>query len=245
MSVAGTPGADSAAARKARLARVRARMVELDVDAVLLSHGADLPWLTGYRAMPLERPTLLTPPAHGDPGLGRPALEAARVPLVGGPDDAVFTLRPWLDDEDPIVLASDIIAAVSKRRPTLAISDRAWATSLLALQQRLPEARWVPASTVTSPLRAVKDAAEIEVLRAAGQAADRVAESLQAGEIKLLGRTESEVSDEIAARLLAAGHRRVNFAIVGSGPNGASPHHSAGSRRIGPGDVVGCAFGGG
>ena len=58
MSVAGTPGADSAAARKARLARVRARMVELDVDAVLLSHGADLPWLTGYRAMPLERLTL-------------------------------------------------------------------------------------------------------------------------------------------------------------------------------------------
>ncbi|HTT87024.1 MAG TPA: M24 family metallopeptidase, partial [Acidimicrobiales bacterium] len=39
-------------------------------------------------------------------------------------------------------------------------------------------------------------------------------------------------------------HRKVNFAIVGSGPNGASPHHEAGSRRIGTGDVVVCDFGG-
>ena len=88
---------------KARMARVRARMDELDVDAVLLSHGADLPWLTGYRAMPLERLTLLVLPRHGDPVMVVPALEAPRVPL-GASDDALFTLRPWLDDEDPIAL---------------------------------------------------------------------------------------------------------------------------------------------
>ena len=48
------PPADPRLARAARLARVRDRMRELGVDALLLSLGADLPWLTGYEAMPLE-----------------------------------------------------------------------------------------------------------------------------------------------------------------------------------------------
>ena len=97
---------------------------------------------------------------------------------------------------------------------------------------------------MTSPLRAVKDDDEIEALRLAAQAADRVAAVLQAGEIPLAGRREVQVSEAIGAGLLAAGHRRVNFAIVGSGPNAASPHHEAGDRVIAEGDTVVCDFGG-
>jgi len=212
-------------------------MAARGVDALLLSHGADLPWLTGYRAMPLERLTVLVVPRDGDAVLVVPGLEAARVP--GG--SASFTLRPWTETEDPVAIAVDLLGP---RTATLGISDRAWATSLLAFQKRLPQTRWVAASTVTSPLRAIKDADEIIQLRAAAQAADRVAAELQAGEIPLVGRTEAEVSEDISTRLIAQGHRRVNFAIVGSGPNGASPHHEAGSRRIGRGDVVVCDFGG-
>ena len=52
------------------------------------------------------------------------------------------------------------------------------------------------------------------------------------------------MSEDIAARLVDAGHRRVNFAIVGSGPNAASPHHDPGDRVIGPGETVVCDFGG-
>jgi Xaa-Pro aminopeptidase len=89
-----------------------------------------------------------------------------------------------------------------------------------------------------------KDPDEIAALRAAGAAADRVAAQLQAGKISLEGRTEAAVSADISNRLLAEGHERVNFAIVASGPNGASPHHSAGDRIIQRGDVVVCDFGG-
>lgn len=216
--------------------RVRTRMAELGVDALLLSHGADLPWLTGYRAMPLERVTLLVLPKDGEPVLLVPELEAPRVPDPGG----TFEVRPWSETEDPLALA----AAEIPRRGRLAVSDRAWAVTLLGLQDRMPSASFVAASAVTSPLRAVKDEVEIAALRAAGAAADRVAAALQCGEIPVAGRTERQVSDDIAARLLAEGHRQVNFAIVGSGPNGASPHHDAGGRRIGDGDVVVCDFGG-
>jgi Xaa-Pro aminopeptidase len=225
------------ATRVRRLDRVRQEMAAGGVDALLLSHGADLPWLTGYRAMPLERLTVLVLPREGDAVIVVPGLEAPRVPGGSG----AFTVRPWAETEDPIGIAIGLLGgAVS----TLGISDRAWATSLLAFQERLPDATWVAASTVTSALRAVKDADEITELRAAARSADGVATELQSGAIGLVGRTEAEVSEDISTRLLAGGHRRVNFAIVGSGPNGASPHHEAGSRVIGPGEVVVCDFGG-
>lgn len=203
---------------------------------MLLSHGADLPWLTGYEAMPLERPTFLVLPQDADATLVVPALEAPRVV----PDEAVFSVRPWGETEDPLRMVADLVGA----RRTLAISDRAWASSLLGLQSLLSRATWRPASSVTSPLRSVKDPEEVEGLAAAARAADRVARSLVCGEIALVGRTESDISDEIGARLRAEGHSRVNFAIVASGPNSASPHHEPGQRPVGEGDVVVCDFGG-
>lgn len=219
-----------------RMQRVRTRMVELGVDALLLSLGADLPWLTGYTAMPLERLTMLVLPADDEAVLVVPRLEAPRV--VERPD--VFALRPWAEGDDPVAVVAKLVGG----RTRLAISDRAWATFVLQLQTQLPAATWRVASTVTGPIRAIKDAAEIEALRVASAAADRVATQLLAGDIPLIGRTEADVSKDIGARLVAEGHARVNFAIVGSGPNAASPHHEPGGRVIGAGESVVCDFGG-
>lgn len=224
------------AARAARLKSVRRHMEELRVDVVLLSLGADLPWLTGYEAMPLERLTMLVLPRSGDATLVVPRLEAPRVQE----DREVFKLRPWDETEDPV----GIVSQLSGVAETIAISDRAWATFVLALQARMPDRTWVRASKVTGSLRAVKDAEEITALTAASAAADRVASQLLAGEIPLIGRAEREVSRDIGRRLIDEGHQKVNFAIVGSGPNAASPHHDAGERLIGPGESVVCDFGG-
>ena len=226
----------------ARLARAQEAMGHAGVDALLLSLGADLPWLTGYVAMPLERLTMLVVPAAGtgEPTLVVPELEAPRVvPLPG-----VFALQPWAEMEDPIGIVTSLVDKCVGGSPTLAISDRAWATFVLRLQATLPGARWRPASEVTAPLRAVKDEAEVDALAAASAAADRVADALLAGEIALVGRSERDVSVEITHRLLAEGHEKVNFAIVASGPNSASPHHEPGERTIGPGEAVVCDFGG-
>ncbi len=226
-----------------RMDRVRARMGELAIDALLLSHGADLPWLTGYRAMPLERLTMLVLPREGDPVLIVPALEAPRVPGAGD----LFDIEAWDDTKDPVELVVGLVAGVSAAagdRLGLAVSDRSWATTVLTLQRRVPNATWIEASTVTSPIRAVKDPSELAALRSAGAAADRVAAMLQGGEIGLLGKTEAEVSARLGALLVAEGHQQVNFAIVGSGPNAASPHHEPGARVIAPGETVVCDFGG-
>jgi Xaa-Pro aminopeptidase len=219
-----------------RAERVRARMAEGGVDVLLLSLGADLPWLTGYEAMPLERLTMLVLPVDDEAALVVPRLEAPRVE----PRPQVFTVRAWDETEDPIA----VVATLVDRRQRLAVSDRTWATFVLQLQKALPSASWGPASAITGPLRAVKDAVEVDALARAAAAADRVAIQLLAGEVRLVGRTEADVSREIGERLVAEGHAKVNFAIVGSGPNGASPHHEPGSRRIGRGEAVVCDFGG-
>jgi Xaa-Pro aminopeptidase len=219
-----------------RVARTRQRMDELGVDVVLLSVGPDLPWLTGYEAMPLERLTMLVLPRHDEATLVVPRLEAARV--AEQPD--VFALRTWEETDDPIAL----VAGLTGDGATVAIGDRTWARFVIDLQSALPRAAWRRAGEVVGPLRAVKDAAEVDALRRAAAAADRVAAQLQGGDIPLVGRTEAEVSSDIGRRLRDEGHRRVNFAIVAAGANAASPHHEPGERVITAGEVVLCDFGG-
>ena len=207
------------------------------VDTLLLSLGADLPWLTGYTAMPLERLTMLILPLESEAVLVVPRLEAPRVE----PHPDLFSLRPWAETEDPVEIVTGVVGR-SRRR--LAISDRTWATFLLALQANLPRSTWMTASRVTSPLRAVKDSDEVAALRRAAAAADRVATALVTGQIPLLGRSEADVSRELGGLLVDEGHDSVNFAIVASGPNAASPHHDPGVRTIGAAESVVCDFGG-
>jgi Xaa-Pro aminopeptidase len=220
-----------------RMERVRAAMTAHGVDVLLLSVGPDLPWLTGYEAMPLERLTMLVVPRGGEATLVVPGLEAPRV--VERPD--VFGLRPWGEVEDPIEIVADLVGPAG----TVALGDRTWARFVLDLQGAVGgSTRWQRAAPVVGPLRARKDPHEVAALRDAAEAADRVAAQLHAGEIRLAGRTEAEVSAEIGRRLVDEGHHRVNFAIVATGANAASPHHEAGATVIAPGDVVLCDFGG-
>ena len=211
-------------------------MTERGVDTLLLSVGHDLPYLTGYLAMPLERLTMLVVPRDGDATLVIPRLEAPRVAEQPG----VFDLLPWNETDDPTA----VVAKLASGARTLAIGDQMWARFLVELLPQLPRATYTRAVDVVGPLRMVKDQAEIDALTAASAAVDRIAAELQAGQIRLVGRTEAEVSSDLSERILAEGHQKVNFAIVAAGENAASPHHHAGSRVITENEIVLCDFGG-
>jgi Xaa-Pro aminopeptidase len=217
-----------------RMARVRGRMGELGVDVLLLSTGADLPWLTGYEALETERLTMLVLPRDGDATLVVPRLEAARVEEQPG----AFSIAAWDETDDPV----DAVTTIAGAPATAAIGDHTWARFLIELQRALPRTAFRKGSDVTAPVRMVKDVAEIDALRSAARAVDAIVGEMRARPFG--GRTEADVHRELGQRMLDAGHERANFAIVGSGPNGASPHHEAGLRVIEPGDVVVCDFGG-
>ena len=220
----------------ARLARVRARMAELGVDVLLLSVGPDLPYLTGYEAMPLERLTMLVLPAAGDAKLVVPRLEAPRV--TPAPD--LFEIVPWEETDDPVALVARIVGPAATRA---AIGDHTWARFVLDLQRSLPRASFERASAVVSPLRMVKDADEIAALRAAAHAVDRIAIAMR--DRPFAGRSELEIHRELVDRMLELGHERANFAIVATGEHAASPHHEpSADRRVADGELVLCDFGG-
>ena len=219
-----------------RLDRARALMAERGVDVMLLSTGADLPYFCGYEAMPLERLTMLVVPRDSGATLVVPRLEAPRV--TERPD--VFDVRPWDETEDPVA----IVAGLTAQARTAAVGDQMWARFLVELIDAVPSVSWCRASVVTAPIRSVKNEVEIQRLRAAAAAVDRIAARLQRGEIDLVGRTEAEVSAELGRQIVTEGHHRVNFAIVAAGPDAASPHHEPGARVIRAGEVVLCDFGG-
>ena len=219
-----------------RLDRVRAAMTDQGIDTLLLSVGHDLPYLTGYTAMPLERLTMLVVPRDGDATMVIPGLEAARVTEQPG----VFRLLPWGETEDPSAIVGNLAAGSGK----IAVGDQMWARFLVELLAHLPGAQFTRSVDVVGALRMAKDQAEIDALAAAGAAVDRIAGELQRGEIPLVGRTEAEVSTHLGRRIVEEGHQKVNFAIVAAGENAASPHHHAGDRVIRDGEIVLCDFGG-
>ncbi len=220
--------------------------MEAGLDALLVGVGADLVYLSGYRALPLERLTMLVVPARGMPTLVVPRLEAmaARaLPVVGAETVAVV---PWDETDDPFELVAAIVerGALRLGEPigALAVSDRLWATFVLRLGAAMPTARLSLVSEVLRDERIVKDPDEVELLRAAAHAADRVVEQVARG--RLIGRAEIDVSREVRDRLVAEGHDEAAFAIVASGPNSASPHHQPTDRAIRAGEPIVLDIGG-
>jgi Xaa-Pro dipeptidase len=223
-----------------RLERARQSMRAQGVDVALLSLGLDMPYLTGYNAMPLERLTMLVLPANGDATIVVPGLEAPRVTLMPG----VFTLLPWSETEDPVAITARLVKESTPESRVVAVGDQMWARFLVDLMPMLSSTQYRRSVDVIGSLRMRKDQAEIDALRAAGAAVDRIAGELHAGRIPLVGRTEAQVSADLSARILAEGHDVVNFAIVAAGENAASPHHHPGSRVIQKNEIVLCDFGG-
>lgn len=207
------------------------------VDALLVTPGPDLLYLTGYHAIALERLTCLVVPAVGDPVLVAPGLEvpAAQASPLGS---LGISIAGWAETDDPYAL----VASLTTGAEVVALADSMSAAAVLRLRDAMPGAKQQLAGPVLRELRMVKSQGEINHLRRAGQAIDSVHE--QVPDFLRPGRTEGEIGDDIAEAILAAGHLTVDFVIVASGPNGASPHHEVSDRRIDVGDPVVVDIGG-
>ena len=218
-----------------RLERVRAAVQAAGLDAVLLTPGPDLRYVTGYDAKQLERLTCLVVPSRGEPSLYVPRLE---LPAAAAAIEHDLAMIAWEETDDAFALVADRLGAVE----TVGLSDRMWALFVLRFRDALPGARQVLASSVLRDLRMRKNPAEIAALREAGAAIDRVHAQVP-GWLKP-GMSERAVGFRIAEAILAEGHVSVDFTIVASGPNAASPHHEVSDRVLSAGDVVVVDIGG-
>jgi Xaa-Pro aminopeptidase len=225
-----------------RVQAARDTAAELGVDLVVVTPGSDLRYLCGYDAHAMERLTALVVPRRGEPLLVVPRLEAPMV--AASPAGGLgLDVLAWDETDDPFArLAADATARLGAAPARVAVGNRTWAEHALGLQRALPGAALELAAPVLDRLRTVKSPAEVEELAAAGAAIDRV--HARMAEWLTVGRTEAEIGADIAAAILDEGHVGVDFTIVGSGPNGASPHHDLSDRRVEEGDVVVVDIGG-
>ncbi|MFJ1748387.1 M24 family metallopeptidase [Streptomyces sp. NPDC088116] len=236
---------------RARMARAARSAADAGLAGVLVAPGPDLVYLTGYRpTADTERLTMLVVPASRAPDQDRAeAPEQAPgpvlvVPTLEAPDAAraagaaALTLCDWTDGKDPYAMTAPLLDPAGR----FGVSDNAWAMHLLALQQALPATSYVALTEALPMLRAVKDARELARVEAAGAAADATYEEIL--KVRFAGRRETDVAADLAVLLLRHGHSQVDFTVVGSGPNGADPHHEAGERVIERGDMVVLDFGG-
>ncbi|MBY0442110.1 MAG: Xaa-Pro peptidase family protein [Mycobacteriaceae bacterium] len=218
-----------------RLAAAAAAAAAAGLDGLVITSGYDLRYLLGSPAQTFERLTALVLPAFGPATVVVPRLELAALN-----DSAVaelgLSMRDWGDGEDPYQL---VISALAGRR--VAVTDAMPALHLVPLAELLGQLP-VLATEVLRPLRMVKDAGEIDTLRQAGAAIDRV--HARVPELLVPGRTEADVAADIAEAIVAEGHSGAAFIIVGSGPHSADPHHECSDRVLQAGDMVVVDIGG-
>ncbi|HVV76869.1 MAG TPA: Xaa-Pro peptidase family protein [Mycobacteriales bacterium] len=224
-----------------RLSRAAQAAAAQGIDALLVTPGADLRYLVGYDALPLERLTCLVVPASGDPLLVVPRLEQHAAEASGATEHVALATHGETDDAFRL-LASRLKEALGREPKTVGVADRMWAEQVLRFREVLADAEQRLAGDVLRALRLRKLPDEVAALREAAAAIDQV--HSQMGEWLRPGRSEVEVARDIADAILAAGHQSVNFTIVGSGPNGASPHHHVSERVIEAGDPVVIDIGG-
>jgi Xaa-Pro aminopeptidase len=223
-----------------RIRRAGEVAAQHDIELLLITPSADLRYLIGATGASHERLTCLLLPATGHrapPAVVVPRLEAPG--LAGlGLDELGVDVLTWTDDEDPYLLVSDLAGGPTR----IAVADSMPAAHVFGIRDALPEAAAFLAGPVTRELRMRKDTAEVAELRAAGAAIDRV--HARMGEFLTPGRTEAQVGADIAAAIVEEGHTGAAFVIVGSGPNGASPHHDLSSRVVESGELVVIDIGG-
>jgi Xaa-Pro aminopeptidase len=209
----------------------------MGLAGLIVTPGYDLRYLVGSRAQTFERLTALVLP------VGRAAtVVVPRLELASLKDSAVTELglqvRDWVDGEDPYRLVIDALGGAPVRT---AVTDSMPALHLLPLAELLG-ATPVLATNVLRQLRMIKDHSEIDALRKAGAAIDRV--HARVPDFLVPGRTEADVAADIAQAIVGEGHSDVAFIIVGSGPHGADPHHECSDRVLKAGDIVVVDIGG-
>ncbi|MEZ7128491.1 M24 family metallopeptidase [Nonomuraea sp. AD125B] len=200
----------------ARLARLAALLPAREVPALLVTSAVNVRYLTGLassNAAVLVR-------ADGS------ALLATDNRYIG----KARTLGV------PVVEASDVAARLAEPGAGIEASSMTVAT-----YRRLGEGL-VPLGPVVEELRAVKDDAELELLRTACAITDQAFADVSARIVP--GMTERELARLLENRMTELGADKPAFdSIVAAGENGAIPHHAPTGRELRAGDLVTMDFG--
>jgi Xaa-Pro aminopeptidase len=223
--------------RTARLDALREAMTSAGVDMLALAPTDNLRYMLGFAPKYDERPCMLLV-NKATTAMLMPSLNAEQSAAESG-DVEFFT---WADAAGPADALHGALSHLGSDAATVAVDPEMRADHLLLLQGNVPDARLATAADILGSLRVIKSAEELELLAAGFRVADDAVRA--AYDACVAGVTELDVAEAAAAAFREGGCEEVLFTIVGSGPNGAFPHHHTGSRRLEDGDAVVIDIGG-
>lgn len=220
----------------ARLAALRQKMAQTGTGLVALGPGSHMQWVLGFHPHPDERPCLLLVGPERETML-MPALNAEGARAVTS-----ISFHTWADAEGPTAALTLALREIDARAPgKVALDETMRADFALLLLDALPGTRHDFTGDTLGALRMRKNAEEYAALKMSAAIADR---ALQAAFAAIRpGMTEAALAAVIEAHFASEG-TAPEFAIVGSGPNGAFPHHSASQRQLAVGEAVVIDIGG-
>ncbi|RBI59545.1 aminopeptidase P family protein [halophilic archaeon] len=223
-----------------RMEQCQELLAENDADAVILSMSSNLYYLTGFTDEPMERHLLCFVPQEKDPVFIAPEMYESQIKSASWVED----IRSWTDETGPGGVLEDTIADLDLHESQILIDDSMQGRFVLDLQKRINNGSFACAEEVISPLRMEKDSEELRQIEQASKIADETSEYIRSLGSEAIGLTERELAKRIRQDLLAENGEGLSFGtIVGSGPNGAHPHHRVSDRTISMGDPVVLDFG--
>ena len=207
-------------------------MAKKGIDVFLAGPSSNLFYLTGYGIGPDERLLLLVLPAEGEPFILANLLYKEQLRPLPVKEQAY-----WKDGDDPFRLLSGEIKKRNIAIKAAALEAQIPALFTLPLAETFPGTRFVLGAALTEPLRRIKDAHELELIRRACRESDRALAALIDRGTFWLGKTETDFCRELGAEFERGGLAAFG-ASVQSGANAAIPHYSTGAARIEKGNCL-------
>jgi Xaa-Pro aminopeptidase len=228
---------------EARLASVRQRMAEAELDLLLLTEASELCYLTGYTTFEVSVQCVLLV-AFDRTVLFVPAIEMGPAVYLSRVDDVIG--YPW---QAPETVASDLAAQVRRTagRAAPRIGFNPWAGSfrpglLSALKNTLDTATFIDFGALIDRVRLVKSSAELAYL--AESAAITSAGMDAAAAVIRAGVVDHEIARAGASSMLGAGSEFMSMQpIVTTGARSGIIHTNHAGYEVARGDVVFTEFG--
>ena len=205
-------------------------MKENNVDLVVLGPGTHMRWLIGFNPYPDERPCMLL--------IGKEK-ETFLMPSVneeGMKEKTSITMHAWSDADGPDQALLNALSFTGSSNAKHIVIDEAMRSHFaLIVIEALSNPTYEFTGSTIGALRMRKDQTEFINLKENALIDDR---AMQAGFAAIKeGVTELEIGEAINNHFISEG-AKPQFCIVGSGPNGAFPHHHTGDRKVEYGDAV-------
>jgi len=219
----------------ARVEKIRAKLVEQNLDALIAFFPETVTYLTGFFTRGYTSFQFAIIPVEGDPVLFCRDVEEYYLDATCVFPKCVM----WTDSDDRNTVAGRAILEALGPKARIAVEMQAWPLSVTrfnALKEALPEATWTDFSRVTAAMRFIKSPAEIEYQRKAGKAAEV---GMAAGiKSATAGATEREMAAEICAAMIRAGSDLPGPGVLSSGERAYHLHGGYSDRVLKHGDIV-------